>query len=95
MEFNSQTAVAFIRLIVALAASVCATFGWVLDIELWANIGISVIAVILFIYSWWKNNNITEAAQAAQDVLNEIKQAQRDGEEIEVIVQDVENEYCE
>lgn len=73
MTFNSQSAVAFARLIVTLAVSVGATFGWTLDAELWLNIILSTVAVILFAWSWWKNNNVTEAAQEAQQVLDEIK----------------------
>lgn len=73
MQFNAETAKAFVRLILSLAAGVAMSFGWSLDWELWGNIGLSVIAVALFVYSWWKNNNLTEAAQEAQLVLDEIK----------------------
>lgn len=73
MELNSQSVVAFVRLIVTLAVSVAATFGWTLDAELWLNVVLSIGSVALFVYSWWKNNNITKAAQEAQEVLNEIK----------------------
>ena len=74
MEFNSQTAIAFVRLLVGLAGGVFASLGWAFDADFWLNIGMSVIAIILAIYMlWWKNNNVTNAAQAAQEVLNEIK----------------------
>ena len=73
MEFNSQTAVAFARLIVTLVVGVAATFGWTLDAELWINIVLSILSVALFIWTWWKNNNITAAAQEAQKVLDELK----------------------
>lgn len=33
----------------------------------------SVATVIVAIYSWWKNNNITEEAQQAQEYLDELK----------------------
>ena len=73
MEFNSQSAVAYARLIITIAASVAATFGWTLDAELWLSIVLSVFALALFCWSWWKNNNVTKAAQDAQIVLNELK----------------------
>lgn len=74
MEFNSQTATAFARLIVSMAAAVAATFGWTLDADFLLNITLSIIAIFLFVYScWWKNNNVTEAAQESQRVLDEIK----------------------
>lgn len=82
MEFNSSTAVALIRLIASLAAGVASTFGWAFDAELWLNILLSFIAVVLFGYSWWKNNNITAAAQEAQIVLNQIKVNEKEYEYI-------------
>lgn len=75
VQFNSQTVIAFIRLLASLAAGVAAAFGWTLDIDLWQNIVISAAAIGVFVYfSWWKNNNVTEAAQEAQLLLDEIKQ---------------------
>lgn len=38
-----------------------------------------VIAVIASIYSWWHNNNVTEAAVQGQQVVDGIKLAQRAG----------------
>lgn len=86
MQFNSQTAVAFVRLLVSLAAGVASTFGWTLDADLWLNITLSFAAVVLFAYSWWKNNNITAAAQEAQEVLDELKGKDIDIEGIDATV---------
>ena len=38
-----------------------------------------VIAVIVSIYSWWRNNNVTEAAVQGQQVVNAVKLAQDTG----------------
>ena len=73
IEFNSQTAVAVGRLVVTILASIAATLGWSFDADLWLNIFLSVLSVVLLAYSWWKNNNITLAAQEAQNVLSNIK----------------------
>ena len=73
MALNSETIIAFIRLCLGLVAGVAASFGWALEIDLWQNIIISVAAVLLFIWIWWRNNNVTEAAQEAQRVLDELK----------------------
>ena len=75
IEFNSQTAVAIGRLIVTILASIAATLGWSFDADLWLNICLSILSVVLLAYSWWKNNNITLAAQEAQNVLSNIKVA--------------------
>lgn len=73
IEFNSQTAVAIGRLIVTILASIAATLGWSFDADLWLNVFLSILSVVLLAYSWWKNNNITLAAQEAQNVLSNIK----------------------
>lgn len=73
IEFNSQTAVAIGRLVVTILASIAATLGWSFDADLWLNIFLSILSVVLLVYSWWKNNNITLAAQEAQNVLSNIK----------------------
>lgn len=73
IEFNSQTAVAIGRLIVTILASIAATLGWSFDADLWLNVFLSVLSVVLLVYSWWKNNNLTLAAQEAQNVLSAIK----------------------
>lgn len=82
MVLNSQTAVAFARLVVTLLVSVAATFGWTLDAQLWLNIVLSAASVILFVITWWKNNNVTEAAQEAQKVLDELKSGNDSEEKI-------------
>lgn len=89
MEFNSSTAKAFIRLLISLAAGIATTFGWTFDAELWLNILLSFIAVVLFVYSWWKNNNVTAAAQEAQNILDEIKRNEKEYD----YIPDVSEEY--
>lgn len=74
MEFNKETGIAFARLIVTFAVCVAAVFGWTLDYELWLNIVISAIAIICMVRGlWWKNNNLTKAAQEMQKELDEMK----------------------
>lgn len=73
INFNAQTALAIVRLFVPLVVAVAAVFGWTFDAELLLNIMLSAGALLAFIWSWWKNNNITDAAQEAQKLLNEIK----------------------
>lgn len=74
MKFNSQTAIAFARLLVVLIVSVAAAFGWALDADLAFNIVASALGVIGMMWGlWWKNNNVTEPAQEAQLLLDELK----------------------
>ena len=43
-----------------------------------------VIAVIVSIYSWWRNNNVTEAAVQGQQVVNAVKLAQDTGNAVDM-----------
>lgn len=82
MEFNAESAAAFLRLILSLAVGVATTFGWTLDYDLWWNIGLSIIAVVMIVYLlWWKNNNLTQAAQESQKLLNKLKLANKEAKE--------------
>lgn len=78
MEFNKETGVAIARLIVTIAVAIATTFGWSLDGDLLLNILLSAIALALFAWTWWKNNNVTAAAQQAQGVLDAIKRDERE-----------------
>lgn len=40
----------------------------------------SVLAIVACVWAWWKNNNITSAAQKAQEVLNDLKAEAKEGE---------------
>lgn len=43
------------------------------------NAGLSaVVAVIGILWAWWKNNNMTKAAQSLQDTLVELKEVDKD-----------------
>ena len=72
-ELNSQTIIAFARLAVTLILSVAAVFGWALDWSLTYNVIVSALGLAMLFWAWWKNNNVTEAAQEAQLLLDEIK----------------------
>lgn len=71
---NSERLMAFVRLIVPLIVGAAAMFDWAVDADLMMNIAMSVLALVSFVWTWWKNNNVTEAAQEAQKLLDEIKQ---------------------
>lgn len=43
------------------------------------NAGLSaVVAVLGILWAWWKNNNMTRAAQSLQETLVELKEVDRD-----------------
>lgn len=73
MNINSQTVIAVVRLAVALIAALGAMFGFAVDAEAVQNIALAVAAIVLLVLVWWKNNNVTKAAQEAQKVLELVK----------------------
>lgn len=73
MNLNSESAIAVVRLLVALIVSIAAILGVSLDPEV-VNIIVAIAAaVVVLAWVWWRNNNLTKAAQEAQKVLNSIK----------------------
>ena len=73
-EFNAETGIALARLVASLAVSVFTVIGWTIDFNLVFNIILSVFAVACIVYGlWYKNANLTKAAQVSQKLLNSLK----------------------
>lgn len=77
---NTERLVAIVRLIVPLVVAIANMAGYALDAGLVANIAMTVATIAAFVWAWWKNNNVTEAAQIAQEYLDALK-ADMDSEE--------------
>ena len=71
--YEDGTLAAFARLVVTLVVSVAAVAGYALDSGLVFNIVFSALAIACILWTWWKNNNVTKAAQQAQQYLNDLK----------------------
>jgi SPP1 family holin len=52
------------------------------DTEIYAAVS-AVAEVALVIWAWWRNNSVSKAAQAADDVLGAIKDGALDAEQVE------------
>lgn len=72
-ENKKQTIMAFVRLACSLVAGGAALFGVAVDAEALFVGATCVVAFAAYIWSWWKNNNVTKAATEAQEVLDLIK----------------------
>lgn len=70
---NVERIKAVATIIVTAAVNVANVIGYAVDAEPWLNATLSVISVVAIIYSWWKNNNVTEAAQQGQLVIDTLK----------------------
>lgn len=74
MEYSKkESAIAIIRGIIPVIATVFTMFGISADANIMLTAVAGVVALVTFVWSWWKNNNITAAAQEAQNVLDELK----------------------
>lgn len=72
-ENKKQTIMAFIRLACMLIATGCTMFGIAVDADA-IFVGVMlVVSVAVYIWVWWKNNNVSTAATEAQKVLDEMK----------------------
>lgn len=69
-ESTRETVIALIRLITGLAAAVLCCYGFAVDADTLFNVASAIVAVVIFIRAWWKNNNITSAASDAQCLLD-------------------------
>ena len=75
---NLDKALAIARLTCTVAASIAAGFVIALEADELFVGAACLMALICYIWSWWKNNNITSAAREAQKVLDAIR-AGKDG----------------
>lgn len=74
---NAEQIRAIVTLIVTAAVNVANVLGYALDFEVWYNVLFSVLSVASIVWTWWKNQNMTEAAQQAQLVLDHLKAEKR------------------
>lgn len=75
MDANKKdTLMAFVRLACMLITTGLAMFGVTVDADALFVGAMIVLALAAYIWAWWKNNNVTEAATKAQEVLSELKQ---------------------
>lgn len=74
---NSERITAIARLAVTLIVTAAAGFGLALDGDAIYTGLACALALACYVYTWWKNNNVTQAAQQAQHYLDSIK---KDGE---------------
>lgn len=71
--WNSQRVIALVRLLVQAVATVAGGFGLAVDTDGIGTIALCCVAAVMGVYNWWKNQNVTQAAQTAQEYLDGLK----------------------
>jgi len=74
---NQERAKAIITIVVTAGVNIANVMGYAYDLDPILNGVLSVFSFICIVYSWWKNQNVTEEAQQAQVVLDELKAKHR------------------
>ena len=73
---NAESIKAIVALVVTAAVNVANVCGFALDYGMVYNVVLSVASVVCVGYVWWKNQNVTQAAQQAQEYLKELKKGE-------------------
>ena len=69
---------AIATIIVTAAVNIANVMGFAMDADAWVNVILSVISAICIAWSWWKNQNVTDEAQQAQLLLDDLKAAKKE-----------------
>lgn len=72
-NWTNTRIIAIVRLLIMLIAAIAGGFGLTLDPDSLATIAACAVALAAGIWSWYKNNNLSTAAQTAQKYLEEIR----------------------
>ena len=70
---NQETLKAILTIVVTAAVNVANILGYALDMDTVLNGVLSIFAFVCIFWSWWFNQNVTPEAQAAQQVLDQLK----------------------
>lgn len=73
MEMNAERIMALVRLVVPLCVYAATFAGIALDADFVYCVLLVLCGIAATIWTWWKNNNVTTAAQEAQRYLDAIK----------------------
>lgn len=70
---NKERLKAIVTIVVTAIVNIANVYGYSVDADPVINVVLSVLSALTIVYSWWKNQNVTDAAQRAQKYLKELK----------------------
>lgn len=74
---NTETLEAVLSAVAILIVDIAAMLGYSMDTSTAADIVYMVVFIVATCYGIWKNHNFTEAAQEAQELLDDLKAAEK------------------
>lgn len=70
---NTERIKAIVTIVITAAVNIANVYGYAIDAEPLVTGALSILSVITIVYSWWKNQNVTDAAIEGQKVIDSIK----------------------
>ena len=75
---NTERIKAVLVIIVTAIVNILNVYGYAVDMDATINAVLSLFSAATIIYSWWFNQNVTDAAQQGQRVVNAIKAVKKE-----------------
>lgn len=72
-EVTKERLKAVVTILVTAVVNVLNVYGFAVDLDNAVNVVLSILSAITILYSWWKNQNVTREAVAAQGFLKQLK----------------------
>lgn len=73
MNTKTERIKAIVTIVITAAVNIANVYGYAIDAEPLITGALSILSVITIIYSWWKNQNLTDAAVEGQAVIDALK----------------------
>ena len=74
---NAERIKAILTIVITAAVNIANILGYAYDLDSILNAALTIFSFACILWSWWFNQNVTDEAQQAQLVLNELKAAKR------------------
>lgn len=72
-EVSKERLKAVITILVTAIVNILNVYGFAVDVDNATNVVLSILSALTVLYAWWKNQNITREAVAAQGFLKQLK----------------------
>lgn len=72
-EVSKERLKAVITILVTAIVNILNVYGFAVDLDNATNVVLSILSALTVLYAWWKNQNITREAVAAQGFLKQLK----------------------